>query len=716
MRYGWAAEALAIRLHERATTVGCGLGSNTCASGQVCNATITGEPICLASGAQATVAVPWQTRFDRSRQELDAARAALRAAVEPIVSCDDAFGLSRSALPLFFGDVVGNNSRFFAASDYLLGTWAAPAVAQAEASLEAVRSAWLSKRESEVQELLGVHARAARLEQLELAYAQPIAELCGLTSTDPLEVLDLFAAGTLTADSCYQVAASGCNTPSGRENARCYRGELGKAVLGIFAAKRDVEVARGSAEATEQRYDAASAFCSEEQVRAAEDAEAIIKHRERMRALRSKRLAAGSIAGFLGGVAQSITTNNPLHVFSAQAEAVAAAYDLQIQNAEADFQSNMQLRSIDTSIRRCFFEADQQKFGIDVSYREVQRRLIDVQLALAQLDVMKDRVRMLVADGRAVMAREEARDVPSLAHHYWVDDRIERYQREFTWARRLTFLALRAIEYEFQYSLALDDDVLRAGSPDELRRVILELQQAQAGRTINGRRPEDGGVVLSVRDDVLAIDDRSTAPPGERAWSAARRFGEQLRSPRYAVYDDRGDYLGQGIPFTLRERGALVHRCAERLWRGGGRSHGEVVDEVRPSVPLIVLKRNTFNSQWCEGRGDGSAYQVGSIRPATQLFRPDGTLGDSGESDGYSSALISPWFNVMRSDLYRDAYVDGASEELAGRGLYGEYILLFPESGLLEWTDADASNDFPLHRIEDVLVRFDFLSVDDVAL
>jgi hypothetical protein len=128
----------------------------------------------------------------------------------------------------------------------------------------------------------------------------------------------------------------------------------------------------------------------------------------------------------------------------------------------------------------------------------------------------------------------------------------------------------------------------------------------------------------------------------------------------------------------------------------------------------MLLKRNTFSSQWCQGKGEGSDYQVASVRPSAELFRPGGSTGDESEGESFTPSLLFPWFNVPRSELYRETYTEGSSEELAGRGLYGEYLLLFPESGLLERTDDDTSNDFPLANIEDVLIRFDLISVDNL--
>ncbi len=465
----------------------------------------------------------------------------------------------------------------------------------------------------------------------------------------------------------------------------------------------------------EQRYENQSEFCSQEQARAAEDINAIQKHTERMNALRRKRQAASNAGGFVRGLGEAIQ-GNPLALVAAGEERVSGNYATQIEQAEADFQAQTQIRSIEANIRQCFFEADQLKVGIDASYLEIQRRLVDVELAVLQLENQIRSVSSLVAEGRAALARETGRDLPSIAFHYWIEQRVDRFRRDFAWAKRLAYLSVRAVEYEYQQSMDLTDDVLRATTPAELQDVLLALQREQAGRTINGRRPDESSVVLSLRGDVLEVGDRWAPAPGERAWDASRRFGERLRSPAFGLYDDDGNYLGQGIPFTLKSTGALDLRCAERLWRITATIQGDVIEASTPSVPVIVLKRNTFSSQWCDGRGDGSTAQSGTVRPSAELFRPDGTLGDLDDANGYSSALVYPWFNVVRSEFYRDPYTEGSSEELAGRGLYGDYILLFPDSGLLEWTDGDAENDFPLHRIEDVLIRFDLLSVDDIAL
>jgi hypothetical protein len=270
----------------------------------------------------------------------------------------------------------------------------------------------------------------------------------------------------------------------------------------------------------------------------------------------------------------------------------------------------------------------------------------------------------------------------------------------------------------------LRQTILTANHPDALEGSLRELQRELATRAINRRRPEEMSTVISLRDDVLGIGDRTNAAPGERQYTALQTFRSRLWDPKYAVRDKKGNWVGQGIPFNMAPYGQLKNRCAERLWRVTATIQGDGLSERQPGASIALLKRNTFASQWCDGRGDNTPYQVGALQPSRNLFRADqNTAPVPGEDQEYSVASIYPWFNVRRTDLYKLQYRDGASEELAGRGLHGEYILLFPRE-LLEGdrlpgpTSGQTSTSlrpekFPLDRVEDVLVRFDYLSVDN---
>jgi len=97
-----------------------------------------------------------------------------------------------------------------------------------------------------------------------------------------------------------------------------------------------------------------------------------------------------------------------------------------------------------------------------------------------------------------------------------------------------------------------------------------------------------------------------------------------------------------------------------------------------------------------------------SLRPSADLMRPGTQTADSREAEADSWAYVQAWLNVSRSEFYRDAYQEGASDELAGRGLYGDYMLLLPWHGLLD-------SGIDIEQIEDILIRFDYLSVSNGA-
>jgi hypothetical protein len=280
------------------------------------------------------------------------------------------------------------------------------------------------------------------------------------------------------------------------------------------------------------------------------------------------------------------------------------------------------------------------------------------------------------------------------------------------------FLAMRAVEFEFQQSLPFRSQIVAATTPAQLQDAAIGLQQEQAARTINRRRPEEASVVLSLRDDVLAIADRSEDPAGERNWTPAARFASRLWDGGFAVHDSDGEYLGQGIPFTLGPTGVLETRCGERLWRATATLQGDGIETSAPGAPVLLLKRNTFSSQYCEGKSPrvtspitgatapGPKLQTGIVHTAADLFKPGANV-DLSDANEFTAALLYPWFNVRRTDFYKTTYRDGASEELAGRGLYGDYVLLFPKQVL--------EDGFALDRVEDVLLRLDYLSVDNLS-
>jgi hypothetical protein len=171
--------------------------------------------------------------------------------------------------------------------------------------------------------------------------------------------------------------------------------------------------------------------------------------------------------------------------------------------------------------------------------------------------------------------------------------------------------------------------------------------------------------------------------------------------------------LGLGEPGTI----SLLtgEDCAERTWLVNAIILGQdLVDDGSSFVRIQLRHRNTFFSQWClEPAEEMGLMQSASVRPSRNLFK-DPVYGQPGDNVGtssheqseYTRARIQAYLNKTREEFSREAYVQGSSDELACRALYGEYALFFPADYL-----AMGGNGLHLDRIEDILLRFDYVSV-----
>jgi hypothetical protein len=360
--------------------------------------------------------------------------------------------------------------------------------------------------------------------------------------------------------------------------------------------------------------------------------------------------------------------------------------------------------SLEEESLRCWNQWRSLERELSTAAADILTAALNIKTQVVSLRNMADQNHLALQEGLSALERDAKRPIGSLGHHYWLDEKVERFKKQLEWSRRLTLLSLNAIEYEFQQSLPYRADIAVAVHPDQLEDVVMALKAEQASRTINRRRPEESAIVVSLRDDVLSIQDRSDVEAGERNWTPAERFASRLWDERYSVRTQDGEWLGQGIPFTLGPVDALETRCGERMWRVTATIQGDGIGTDAPNTSVILLKRNTFSSQFCEGKGEG--MQTGMIRPSAELFKPGSEI-DLSEADQTTGALLTPWFNVRRSEFYKESFQDGSSEELAGRGLYGDYVFLFPKQIL--------DDGFALERVEDVLLRIDYLSVDNLS-
>ncbi len=188
---------------------------------------------------------------------------------------------------------------------------------------------------------------------------------------------------------------------------------------------------------------------------------------------------------------------------------------------------------------------------------------------------------------------------------------------------------------------------------------------------------------------------------------------------------DAGAYLGQRIPFSIHPLGTLGlgnsqgvpvladNDCAERLWSVNAAVLGQDVFQGRESsiTRLDLLKRNTFYSQWCSPPTGADEFQVATVRPEVNLLLdpadPNRQPVAAGSITGESRGRMQPYLNVDRAEFEKAEYEQGSTEELAGRGLYGDYALFIPRSVL----NLDGRPGLRLDRIEDILLRLDYVSV-----
>jgi hypothetical protein len=746
LRYLSAVESIASDLYQRASEVPCtGTLECTAAGATSCG----GQGVCLDAAGERFFSEPaWGPDYRAALTRFVAARGRAVAETQRLGRCENPLGIPEEDLPLYFGDVTGDNARFFASSDYLMDRWAGPAVDEAAAALTDARASWQSMRQSNVQQLMNEHEAARRLEGLMTGFVKPIIEACGISDRNPADVLPAFANRELTAQTCFRTPSCSGNSPA------CVRGQMGDAALGMKGAMSALRTEERQQERRRVEWQAQTDSCERVSRSIGGDLQAIADYKEKAKeARRQSKGFLGRFGGFLddtfntdffedamGYINACLTSGAsaaqaaaPAGPYAAAGAAAAgcimglAGEDAQqgvrnLEEAKDTLQQTLTQSELLRTIDACWDEVGRRardvEYGIDFS----RQQLVAYEQARFKLDELIRSTDRNVKEAAAILEREAGRTLPSIAHGFWTDEKIARYRRELEQARRMTFLAMRAAEFELQQSLGVRSAILTATRPDQLEEVVDRIDAERAARTLNGRRPAEGTEVLSLRTDILGLHDVAAREPGERSDSSTARLQQILTSPDYAMWDDQGQYLGQGIPFKLRESGALRHRCAERLWRVSATVQGDLTDVEQPGTHVFLLKNNVFQSQWCDGRGDGSDYQQASTSHTTNLFQ-GGTAGDDERSE-YTTAVMYPWFNVRRGDFYRDAYTEGSSEELAGRGLYGEYVLLFPYAGMLEPDascnaagNASCADPFrDLREVEDVLIRFDYYSVDNLAL
>lgn len=512
--------------------------------------------------------------------------------------------------------------------------------------------------------------------------------------------------------------------PEASELAQCYRGKLAGAEIAVLQARQTVRASIVAVETLEKRYDLQARTCIQlSSVQERREA-AMEEHRKALKEISETRGLLGIVADglkFVGGVATAIAgfaTGNPVAGVGGISVAADAAggltdsalgLDKKVERLNHRFAMTMASLEGEAAAINCWSEAQDIMANMTSQVEGVKLAMLGLSSAIVS-GVQEHRSAANTLDeARVIIQREENRLSPEIRHHFWYDERAKKFETTMDWARKVLYLAMLALEYEVQASLGMGAMILGATHPNELEDALRELRRAQASRGINGNRPEEKTVVYSLRDELLQLSDKLAPdrPSAEKQVSRREEMIDILKSPQSAVFDSKGNYLGQALRFHVKPKGPLEYRCAERLWGISATVEGDLFGVLEPRLPVFILKQNTFRSQWCEGQSpDGSDYQIGMMRPSLDLFRPGTQQGQAGEIEAWSWAYVDAWLNVPRRNFASETYSEGDSEELAGRGLYGEYMLILPAWGFLD-------SEVVLEQIEDLLIRFEYVSVND---
>ncbi|RAL20367.1 hypothetical protein DL240_17450 [Lujinxingia litoralis] len=533
------------------------------------------------------------------------------------------------------------------------------------------------------------------------------------------------------------------------EEPDCLVGSLGEAHLEIVAATRDLEQAREAIAEHTDAYDIAMRSCWILESANAQLQTARENHLANMQGLRAAKAIADGVATAAAGVKDCASTvagsdtSNPISaVFSAGSVGVACAagavetvanivsigLETGMENAQHEHDNLVAGLEAEAEFEICANDARMELVSLRTASIEVERAVFDLQRAHATLFELTHAALRVHESGNAYLERVENMEVPDASGDVWVNEKITTYAHDFQIAKRATYLAVRAVEYEYQASLAVRQAVFEAQTPMELRQNVLEQLWADANtRGINGSMPTELNTVVSLRDDILQLGDASLWPESLGPLTPAERFRILLADERFAVYEG-ATYLGQRLPFTLAPLGALgfetrgvpifsQNDCAERLWAINASVLGQNIYQGSDTqnVRLDLLKRNTFFSQWCGVPAAGQpSFQMATVQPARNLFRVPGVGADFGQSQGggrgvedYSRARIQAFFNVDRGEFEGAEYASGQTAELAARGLYGDYALFIPADVI----SLEGGNGLNFNGIDDILLRFDYVSV-----
>lgn len=666
----------------------------------------------------AGTAPPWGARYDLAAAELAAARARAVDALTGAAECRSSMGLDGNEFPLYFAtaDTSAPSNLFTASSTFLkdlagnAGPPAIGAIGAAAATLAEARNAWRAQYTSAIQDVIGDQDDARRIAGIRSSFGSELVDLCGVTGESASVVLERFLdpnhARRLTPQSCHIRETAPCRgseaVPLDQVDPACFRGEIGESWIAALEASKRVTRAEAAAKAASDIHQRWLTHCTEKDTRSTGTTEMLIE----LEGYQLTESKANNLIAGLNGEAQQVSGYLTLN--SGALNAGVAAVNLanwkienKIEERRSELRNLLQAAGAKEEHEECWNQEKLANVPLEGAEQDVKLAGVDLVAALARVQTLQSRASARAIEAQAALAREAAVTRPRLAFHYWADEALELYQRRMARARRMTYLYLRAVEHDLQRSFDLDAVVLDAAHPQQLHDIAVSLGD-ELTHGMEQRRPERSFKVLSLCEDVLRLPELFDELDcnGDRS---ARRFREIVFAPANAVYEE-GEYLGQSIPLRLTpELVNLTTRCAERL----AEVDAHVVGEFNAGLVTVKLaKRETFFSETCRDHvADIGPVQEGTLHSSNNLLR-------GGEASAFSRDR--EWTRVQinagsdatdRTFETRGPPGEHASAGLAGRGLYGDYMLIVPSAALAQMI---SSGD-----IRDIKLRFDFVSIED---
>jgi hypothetical protein len=680
------------------------------------------------------VASDQSDRTVKARGLLKVKRAQIARSMKLLSSCADPYGMGEREIPLYFGDVDADaepRRAFFAASDHLIDL-ASQRTGLASEQLTRFRTYWDSARQSKIQQQQEANTRSTRIEETTSKFGGFLKQVCGITSRTAEQVMLDVEQNRLNIDTCFVKETTQCQTngngPILNADPTCYRGSLGSALMDMRAAYNDYEKAYQEWQSAMENAKGADRMCvlnemdyfgcsalnrhKIEGVTCPAGHEGIYeliaaynrKQRQKDDWKAVMNLAKVVVATVVTVVATAVT--GPGGAFVAAGMAGLGLLSSEMDRAEANedlkHKDLLAKRSTLIELRACWTEADRFRGAITAA-AAAQRAASDrMQAAHISFQNALDAAREAVVEGPIVLERERNRTALPLAFHYWLPEEMSHYNFLMDAARRYAYVALRATEYDTLETFVSPRPnrphraaVVSAWRPNALVEQIGLMRSLTDTRTTPHGVPSKDHLVLEVARDLFGL----SGTPSD--------FATYLAANARPVYSKAGEYLGEGVRFTFLPPDDLATpqwRCAERLWRANAGGAG-----FSGTRRVKLLKRTVFASREC----DSAAFDTHVLRPEQNLLVSAGDLGASYvEPQEHTVADI----NTVRLDtpdalqqfLDADNFTNGSSQELAGQGLYGDYVLLFPAGSTQQTRVPDLS------VFSELFLRFDFISVDDL--